>query len=105
MRLERVVAASVGTFLVGTAMGAFAESTASETTKAHAAFVEAYIYACQPVEYDFAGIRAHLNEAATQVYDWLFLVEYGGSCRDFYFEVVVPRLEVERQPYFLPVGR
>jgi hypothetical protein len=69
------------------------------------AFVETYIYACQPVEYDFAGMKQDLGLAAQSVHDSLFVGDYKSSCRDFYFEQVVPRLKPENRPYFIPIGR
>jgi len=60
------------------------------------------VFACQPVEYDFAGLRAPLSDAASQVYEQLVLDRYGDNCRSFYFEEVVPRLAKDQQPHLLP---
>ncbi len=67
-----------------------------------AAFIDAYVFACQPVEYDFAGSRAPLSDAARQVYEQVVLDRYGDNCRSFYFEEVVPRLAKDQRPHLLP---
>ena len=91
------VMAGILPMMAGTgALGAGAEP--------RAAFVDAYIYACQPVEHDFAGVQQNLSEAAERVYDEVFRAAYLGSCRDFYYAEVVPLLEVDQRPYFLTVG-
>jgi hypothetical protein len=53
---------------------------------------EVYVYACQPVEYDFAGAMPPLSEAAVSVHDELFANYYGNSCRDFYYGEIAWRL-------------
>lgn len=85
--------------------GTPAETASDRTLRPSAPFVEAYVYGCQPVEYDAAGVREPLDDASRQVHDGLFLVDYRGSCRDFYYGEVVPRLAPEMQPFFLPVDR
>lgn len=105
-RAKVLTPAAIGvlTAMVGT--GTPAETGVDGLLHPSAAFVEAYVYACQPVEYDFAGVREALKDASRQVHDELFLVEYHGICRDFYYGEVVPRLALERQPFFfLPVDR
>jgi hypothetical protein len=81
------------------------ESATSEEREWRAAFVAAYVDACQPVEYDFGGARESLSSTAVAVRDEIFTRIYGGSCRDFYFNEVVRRLEVDQQPYFIPAAR
>jgi len=71
----------------------------SEANWPDAAFIDAYVFACQPVEYDFAGSRAPLSDAAHQVYEQVVLDKYGDNCRTFYFEEIVPRLPKDQQPH------
>jgi hypothetical protein len=54
-------------------------------------FFEVYIHACEPVEYDFGGVKLVLSPAAAVMHKDLFIKEYTSSCRDFYFEEIVPR--------------
>lgn len=98
-RLAKAVRLAGATAIVATLSGA--GGLAGEPPPA-TAFVDTYVYACQPVEYDFAGARVDLGSAAQQVHDNVFLGEYKGSCREFYFEEVVPRLPTDRRPLFLP---
>jgi hypothetical protein len=79
-----------------------ADTAVDWTLQPTSAFVEAYVYACQPVEYDNAGVREPLSQVADWVHGRLFLDQYNGSCRDFYFGEVVPRLDGELQPFFIP---
>jgi hypothetical protein len=79
-----------------------ADSGAGGLDWPNAAFIDAYVFACQPVEYDFAGSRAPLSDAARQVYEQVVLDKYGDDCRSFYFEEVVPRLAKDQRPRFLP---
>ena len=51
-------------------------------------FLEVYIYACEPVEYDFAGAKPALTSAGAWMYNELFGKKYASSCRDFYFEEI-----------------
>jgi hypothetical protein len=52
-------------------------------------FLEVYIYACEPVEYDFGGgAKPQLTEAGAKMYSDLFVKLYASSCRDFYFEEI-----------------
>ena len=95
--------AAAGALLAAIGISVFAEK-AYGTLQPPAAFVDAYVYACEPVEYDFAGVGHDLSDAGRQVYDDLFLKEHGGSCREFYYGELVPRLDVADRPYFLPVG-
>jgi hypothetical protein len=97
------IATMIGALPAVIGAGAPAESAEYWALQPAAAFVEAYVYACQPVEYDFAGVREPLNEVPGRVHDELFLGRYNGSCRAFYFQEVVPRLDGERQPFFVPV--
>lgn len=87
--------AAIGLLIATVSTGLHAETGADWSLKSSAAFVEAYVYACQPVEYDFAGVREPLKDASQQVYDELFLVEYRGVCRDFYYGEIAPRLAPE----------
>ena len=104
-RAKVLTPAAIGLLTAMVSTGTPAETGIDWSLQPPAAFVEAYVYACQPVEYDFAGVRDPLKDTTRQVHDRLFLAEYGGSCRDFYYGEVVPRLAPERQPFFLPVGR
>jgi hypothetical protein len=104
-RANIITPAAIGLLTAMVSTGTPAETRADWSLQPPAAFVEAYVYACQPVEYDFAGVREPLEDASRQVHDKLFLVDYDGSCRGFYYGEVVPRLAPERQPFFLPVGR
>lgn len=100
-----ITPAAIGLLTAIISTGTPAETGIDWSLQSSAAFVEAYVYACQPVEYDFAGVREPLKDASRQIHDQLFLVEYRGSCRDFYYGEVVPRLAPERRPFFLPVDR
>ena len=100
-----VIPAAIGLLTAMISTGTPAETRADWSLQSSAAFVEAYVYACQPVEYDFAGVREALKDASRQVHDKLFLVEYRGVCSDFYYGEVEPRLPPERQPFFLPLDR
>ena len=104
-RAKVLTPAAIGLLTAMVSTGTPAETGIDWSLQPPAAFVETYVYACQPVEYDFAGVRDPLKETARQVHDRLFLAEYGGSCGDFYYGEVVPRLAPERQPFFRPVDR
>ena len=105
-RAKVLTPAAIGLLTAMVSTGTLAEAGADWSIQPPAAFVEAYVYACQPVEYDFAGVREALRDGPRQVHDKLFLAKYQGSCRDFYYGEVVPRLALERQPFFfLPVDR
>lgn len=84
------------------ATAAHAETAIDWSRQPKASFVEAYVFACQPVEYDFAGARETLKEAALEIYEQLFVGTYGSNCRDFYFDEVVPRLDVDQRPLLVP---
>lgn len=96
MTISRMAIAGAVLALSGTAI--LAESSKVSMPRPAGAFLDAYVHACQPVEYDFAGVMHNLDEEAKRIHDDLFLGEYGGSCRDFYFGEVVPRLDPERRP-------
>ena len=102
MKTARMIMATVGVLPAMVTGSALAESVEDWSLQPKAAFVEAYVYACQPVEYDFAGAREPLTEVGRKVYEQLYLGAYKGSCRSFYFEEVVPRLDVDLRPYLLP---
>jgi hypothetical protein len=101
-RAKVLTPAAIGLLTAMVSTGTPAETGADLSLQSSAAFVEAYVYACQPVEFDNAGVREPLNQVADWVHGKLFLDRYNGSCRDFYFEEVVPRLDVELQPFFIP---
>jgi hypothetical protein len=84
---------------------ALADAPIDWTTQPRAAFVAAYVFGCQPVEQDFAGAREPLNTSAARVYDELFVSQYREDCADFYFKEVVPRLDPDLRPHFLPAAR
>ncbi len=67
-----------------------------------APFVEAYVFACQPVEYDFAGAQEPLRGVAIKIYEQLLLGEYDDNCSSFYFNEVFPRLDANLRPHLLP---
>ena len=95
-----MVAGIVG-ILAAPVSGARAGPQADWAALPGSAFVDAYVFACQPVEYDFAGVQAPLQGAALDVYEQLFVRTYGNSCRAFYFGEVVPRLDPDRRPFFI----
>jgi hypothetical protein len=82
--------------------GARADSRENWMDRPKAAFIDAYVFACQPVEFDFAGSRAPLSDAARQVYQQGVLDKYGDNCSSFYFEEVVPRLAKDQRPRLRP---
>ena len=86
------MAAALGTMPAMAVAPASAEPAAYWDLQPRAAFFEVYIHACQPVEYDFAGVRQELTKVAAWMYEELFVKEYAGSCRDFYFGEVVQRI-------------
>ena len=100
-----MVAATICVLPAMAPASSLAETSGYWSLQPRAVFVDAYVFACQPVEYDFAGNREPLVGIARKVYEQLFLGAHGGSCRGFYFEEVVPRLDVDMRPYFMPVGR
>jgi hypothetical protein len=103
MRIATMIAAAtVGALAAMVAASAWAETKEYWSLQPKAAFVDAYVFACQPVEYDFAGVRDPLKGMALKVYEQLFLGEYHDSCRDFYFEEVVPRLDPDLRPQLFP---
>ena len=91
MTLPGLMIAAAGTLVALTSTSALAE-VASLGPNPKGPFVEAYVYACQPVEYDFAGGRHELSVVGRWIHDNLFLVEQQGNCRDFYVAEVEPRL-------------
>lgn len=90
--------ATAAAILAGAAGGVHAEDTVGPS-----AFMDAYVYACQPVEYDFAGREQPLDETAQRIYDELYVGKYARSCLDFFYHEVVGFIDAERQPYFTPV--
>jgi hypothetical protein len=100
-----MVVATVGVLPAIALADTLTETSTYWSLQPRAAFVDAYVFACQPVEYDFAGAREPLFGVARKVYEQLLLGAHDGSCRSFYLEEVVPRLDVEMRPYFLPAGR
>lgn len=95
-RTKVLTPAAIGLLTAMVSTSTPAETGVDWSLLSSAAFVEAYVYACQPVEYDFAGAKEALKDASQQVHDKLFLVEYRGNCRDFYYGEVVPRLASEK---------
>jgi hypothetical protein len=93
------VAGAAGVLLASLATGARAETAADWSQQPKAAFVEAFVFACQPVEYDFAGARDPLKPTALAIYERLFVGTYHSNCRDFYFDEVVPRLDIDQRPH------
>jgi hypothetical protein len=97
-----VAAAAAGAMLAIGGPGAAQATEASPAGQApDAAYVEAYAYACHPVEQDAADRIEPLSDAAQRIHDGLLMVTYGGSCHDFYYTEVVPRLDPEQRPFFL----
>jgi hypothetical protein len=92
MPLPRKTITALVALVAFTSTQAVAE-TASLGSSPRGPFVEAYVYACQPVEYDFAGARYELSVVGRWIHDNLFLTEQRGNCRDFYLAEVAPRLE------------
>lgn len=98
VRAMKVVHAAA-MLLVTVATGFGAETTDDWSNQPKAAFMETYVFACQPVEYDFAGARDPLRPVALEIYEQVFVVKYDSDCRDFYFEEVVPRLDLDLRPH------
>jgi hypothetical protein len=82
---------------ISAALGCTTGLVAAPVSAGHEAFwrsqsrevvIEVYIYACEPVEYDFGGAKPALSIAAAWMYDELFVAKYASSCRDFFFEEV-----------------
>lgn len=94
--------AAAALLLAAVSVEARAESAAYWSEQPNAAFVAAYVFACQPVEYDFAGRRDPLGDVAGKIYEELFAGTYGGNCQDFYFGEVVPRLDSDQRPLLVP---
>jgi hypothetical protein len=59
-----------------------------------AAYEEVYAYYCSPAEVALASIVDAVPEGdAAVIYEDLFLAQYGGSCRAFYFQEVASRYD------------
>jgi hypothetical protein len=83
-----IVAAALGSMPAMAVAPASAERAAYWYLQPRVVFLEVYIYACEPVEYSFAGAKPELTEAGAEMYRELFIKKYASSCRDFYFEEI-----------------
>lgn len=104
-RIRLVAFALTAAAVASTSTSVLAEAVTDWSPEPIPEIVEAYVFACQPVESDIAGVRQPLDEAAAKVYAELFVTKYDGSCRDFYYLEVVPQLDGEFQPFIIPVIR
>jgi hypothetical protein len=92
MHVSQIVVASLAALPALAIAQAPAESTASWDLQQRAVYLGVYVHACEPVEYDFAGAKQRLTEAAAWMYAELFIKGYASSCRDFYYEEIVHRM-------------
>ena len=83
-----ILAAALGGVPVLAAAPASAERLAYWYLQPREVFLEVYVYACEPVEYSFAGAKPELSEEGTEMYRELFIKKHASSCRDFYFEEI-----------------
>jgi hypothetical protein len=90
MNIKRIItAAALGSMPALAVAPASAERLAYWYLQPREVFLEVYIYACEPVEYDFGGgAKPGLTEAGAKMYSDLFVKVYASSCRDFYFEEI-----------------
>jgi hypothetical protein len=91
MNIKRIIlAAALGSMpILAVAPAAARERLAYWYLQPREVFLEVYIYACEPVEYDFGGgTKPELTEAGAKMYSDLFVKVYASSCRDFYFEEI-----------------
>ena len=89
MNIKRIVLAAALVSMPALAVApASAERAAFWYLQPRAVFLEVYIHACEPVEYDFAGAKPELTSAGAWMYNELFVKQYASSCRDFYFEEI-----------------
>ena len=90
MNIKRIIfAVALGSMPILAVAPASAERLAYWYLQPREVFLEVYIYACEPVEYDFGGgAKPELTEAGVTMYNELFVKKYASSCRDFYFEEI-----------------
>ena len=89
MNIKQIIlAAALGSMPVLPVAPASAERLAYWYLQPRQVFLEVYVYACEPVEYSFAGAKPELSEAGAKMYNELFVKQYASSCRDFYFEEI-----------------
>ena len=89
MNIKRIVFAAVlGSMPALSVAPASAERAAYWYLQPREVFLEVYIYACEPVEYSFAGAKPELTDAGAKMYSELLVKQYASSCRDFYFEEI-----------------
>ena len=89
MNIKRIVLAAALVSMPALAVApASAERAAFWYLQPREVFLEVYIHACEPVEYDFAGAKPELTDAGARMYNELFVKQYASSCRDFYFEEI-----------------
>lgn len=89
MNIKRIILAAALVSMPALAVApASAEREAYWYLQPRAVFLEVYIHACEPVEYDFAGAKPELTNAGATMYNELFVKKYASSCRDFYFEEI-----------------
>ena len=89
MNIKRIIfAVALGSMPILAVAPASAERLAYWYLQPREVFLEVYIYACEPVEYDFAGAKPALTSAGAWMYNELFGKKYASSCRDFYFEEI-----------------
>jgi hypothetical protein len=94
MRIKNIILAALFSMPVLALAPASAERLAYWHLQPREVFFEVYIYACEPVEYAFAGAKPELSQAGAEMYRELFIKKYASSCRDFYFEEISFRQRV-----------
>jgi len=89
MNIKRIIlAAALGSVPVLASAPASAERLAYWYLQPREVFLEVYVYACEPVEYSFAGAKPELSEAGAKMHNELFVKVHASSSRDFYFEEI-----------------
>jgi hypothetical protein len=71
------------------------------------AFHEVFAYYCAPAQIVNAALPADTAPTgdAADIHDGLFIAEYGGDCRAFYFKEIVRRIDVPTQQGLIVVDR
>lgn len=70
------------------------------------AYEEVYAYYCAPAQVALASIAEPAPEGdGAVIYEDLFVAQYGGSCRDFYFQEVESRIDLPTEQGLIVVDR